>query len=296
MPSTPLPEAPASERPRTPIPVPAGQRLRTPSPRLIPLGTEPAKGRGLPQAGAVIGHYILLRRLAHGNMGVVYEAIDRDLQRKVALKMLRNDLDVTDEDRGRFRIESNAMARLRHQGIVPVYEVGTHEGIDYFTMELIAGASFDAWLRAKQRTFRERVEIVSQISQALAHAHGNGVVHRDVKPANILIDEASVARVSDFGLARTLDGQTHLTDPGRTVGTPAYMAPEQAQGLPVDERCDIWGVGAILYEALTGRPPYAGETPYAVMSAVVADPALPPRKLDRMIPRELEAITLQCLE
>ncbi len=232
-------------------------------------------------------------------MGVVFEAVDREHLRRVALKMLRNDLDVSEEDRRRFRAESSAMARLRHPGIVPVFEVGCHDGIDYFTMELIEGVSFDAWLRTLHRTYRERVAIVAQISHALAHAHNQGVIHRDLKPANILIDASGVARVTDFGLARTLDNdvaRTRLTEPGRTVGTPAYMSPEQARGQPTDSRCDVWGLGAILYEALTGRPPYVGESTYVVMNAVVTDPPLPPRKLDRSIPRELEAVTLHCLE
>jgi len=261
-------------------------------------GTPPAGPvqRGLPQPGEVLGRYRLLRKIANGNMGVVYEAEDIELQRNVALKILRNDLLVSEEDRQRFRIESSAMARLRHPGIVPVYEVGNHNGIEYFTMELVDGSGFDLWLRNRNRTFRERALIVQQIAAALAHAHAQGVLHRDLKPANVLIDQSGMARVTDFGLARTVDGDMKLTQPGRTVGTPAYMSPEQAQGRTTDERCDVWGVGAILYEALTGRSPFVGESTYVVMTAVVHEQSTPPRRFDRTVPRELEAICLQCLE
>ncbi len=260
------------------------------SPSSLPRGPAP------PAPGTSLGHYLLLRHIAAGSMGVVYEALDRHLDRKVALKLLRTDQGITSEDLERFHIESAAAARLRHPNIVPVYDVDRKDGIDFYTMELIEGSTFDVWLRAESRTYRERAETIAKVARAIQHAHDHGIVHRDLKPANVLIDPQHEPHITDFGLARSVAHESAVTLPGRTVGTPAYMSPEQAQGLQVGPRSDVWGLGAMFYDALTGRPPFVGESAYVVMTAVVAEEPPLPRRLDRSIPAELEAIVLQCLE
>jgi hypothetical protein len=274
--------------------------LLTDTSRLLALATAAASGSdALTHAlkpGAELGHYLLLRRIAQGSMGVVFEALDRNLQRRVALKLLRTDQGVSTEDLARFRIESTAAARLRHPNIVPVYDVGVHDGVDYYTMELVEGTTFDAWMRGDNRTFRQRATIIEQVARAIHHAHENGVVHRDLKPANVMIDAQGQPHVTDFGLARTVDNESGVTMAGRTVGTPSFMSPEQAQGMPAGPRSDVWGLGAVLYDALTGRPPFVGESAYVVMTSVVSDDPIAPRRFDRAIPPELEAISLQCLE
>ncbi len=234
-------------------------------------------------------------------MGVVYRAFDPQLQRPVAIKVIRSvGGPEQQEDVERFIREARMAARLRHAGIVSVHEAGQHGDRLFIAMDLVEGESLEALLRRAPPSAEESARIVSEVARALQHAHGLGVVHRDVKPGNILIDGEGRARLTDFGLARDTnqDSFAHITMTGFVVGTPAYMAPEQARGLVGDPKptLDVWSLGAILYRGIAKKPPFDGESALAVMQKVVTEDPTPPRQIDASIPIDLETIALRCLE
>jgi WD40 repeat protein len=228
-------------------------------------------------------------------MGVVYKARQRSLNRLVALKMILAGQFATPAERERFRAEAENAARLDHPNIVPIHEVGEHDGLPFFSMKLIEG---DSLARSRER-FRDDPRaaalVVRQVAEAIHHAHQRGILHRDLKPANVLFDRDGVAHVTDFGLARRLGGEG-LTGSGALVGTPAYMAPEQAQGKAglLTVATDVYGLGALLYELLTGKPPFSGETPMDVLVAVLHDEPEPPSRRNA-VPVDLELVCLKCL-
>jgi serine/threonine protein kinase/Flp pilus assembly protein TadD len=244
-----------------------------------------------------LGPYELLQPVGRGGMGVVYEAIDTRLRRKVALKVIRAGQDADSEEVKRFRMESEHAAKLKHPNIIPIYDVGREGELDYFTMRFVEGETLDDWLKRRERPFRIRAEVMAKTVNAIEHAHQQGVIHRDIKPGNILIDRAGEPNVMDFGLARSVEVDSGMTVSGVALGTPAYMSPEQAQARREDvgPRSDVWGLGAVLYECLVGRPPFSGENVFQIMSAVVAEDPMPPRKIDPKVPRDLETICLMCL-
>jgi WD40 repeat protein/serine/threonine protein kinase len=258
----------------------------------------------------VFGDYELESEIARGGMGVVYRARQRSLNRTVAIKMiLAGDL-ATPESVQRFRMEAQAAAGLQHPGIVPIYEIGECESQHYFSMELVEGASLAECLdefRLKpdappsERRQQERViaELIAQVARALDFAHQRGVLHRDVKPSNILIDESGKARLTDFGLAKlTSRGAGAVTLTAAVLGTPGYLAPEQAAGSEqeVTTTADVYGLGATFYELLTGRPPFIASTAVATMILAVQTPPAPPRQINPAVHRDLETIALRCLE
>ncbi|HVR87435.1 MAG TPA: protein kinase, partial [Planctomycetota bacterium] len=234
--------------------------------------------------GGQLGKYRLVRELGRGGMGVVYEAIDSQLNRKVALKLMLSNPNADPKERAleeeRFVQEAQLSAKLKHPNIVTVYEAGLLDGRQFLSMEMIVGSAFNEW--RKTVTIRQQIQTLADVASAVHHAHEQGILHRDLKPRNILVSGSGHAYVTDFGLAKSLGKNVHqsLTGSGAVVGTPAYMSPEQAQGLDrVDWRTDIYSLGVILYECMTGRTPFTGESPIEILMKVVKDPVVPPLQM-----------------
>jgi WD40 repeat protein len=255
-------------------------------------------------APADLPGYEILGELGRGGMGVVYQARQVALDRLVALKMVLAGAHAGPEELARFRAEAEAVARLQHPNIVQIYEVGAHGGLPYFSLELVAGGALDRKLAGTPLPAREAARLAEALARAVQAAHERGVVHRDLKPANVLLDGAPGApvgectpKVTDFGLAKRLDQGGGRTGTGAILGTPSYMAPEQAAGKPgeVGPAADVYALGAILYECLTGRPPFRAETPWDTLQQVVAADPVPPRALQPKVPRDLETVCLKCL-
>ena len=247
---------------------------------------------------AAFGDYELLEELGRGGMGVVYRARQKSLGRIVAVKMLlRRDL-ATAADLARFRAEAEAAARLDHPNIVPLFEVGECGGHPFFSMRLIQGTTLARRLAAGSLPPREAAKLLAIVAAAVDVAHARGVLHRDLKPSNILIDEAGVPHVSDFGLAKRIEQDQTVTHTGAILGTPCYMSPEQAAGSrgDVGPASDVWSLGAILYQTLTGRPPFQASNPMDTLLAVLeSDPPLP-RSIVAGVDRDLELIALKTLQ
>ena len=245
-----------------------------------------------PSLGTIryFGDYELLDEIARGGMGVVYRAKQVSLNRIVALKMILKGELASEADVRRFRQEAEAAANLDHPNIVPIYEVGEHEGQQYFSMKLIEPGERNAGLREVAAT-------VAKVARAVHHAHQRGILHRDLKPSNILIDAANEPHVADFGLAKKVEGGDDATKSGAIVGTPVYMAPEQARAEKLlTTAVDVWSLGAILYEWLTGRPPFRGDDAISTLMLVVNDELAKPRSINAKIDRDLETICVKCLE
>jgi predicted Ser/Thr protein kinase len=251
--------------------------------------------------GTLLGDYELLDELGRGGMGVVYKARQRSAGRFVALKFLRRErweeLAADERDRWltRFQTEFQAAARIEHEHVVPVYEAGVADGRPYYSMRYVAGHSLAAARHHGPLPGRQAAVHLEAVARAVAHAHGLGVLHRDLKPHNILIDVGGRPFVTDFGLAKWLAGGSELTRTGDWLGTPSYMAPEQAHGADVGPACDIYGLGATLYDLLTGRPPFQSADPVETLRQVRDEEPAPPRRLNPAIDRDLETITLKCL-
>ncbi len=240
--------------------------------------------------------YEVLELIDHGGMGVVYKATQIELRRTVALKMIAG-LRVGPKQLARFRTEAEAVARLHHANIVQIYEVGEVDGHWYFSMEYVAGGTLAHRLEAGPLPATAAATWIELVARATHHAHSRGIVHRDLKPANILL-AIDVPKITDFGLAKRLGADTDHTATGEVIGTPTYMAPEQAQGHSdaIGPACDVYALGAVLYEALTGRPPFKGHTVLETLRQVISDEPAEPRRVKADVPRDLEAICLKCLE
>lgn len=255
--------------------------------------------------GQRLGDFEIVREVGRGGMGVVYEAVQRSLDRRVALKVLPAGVLLGGPTASkRFAREAAIAARLHHPHLVPVYAVGEEQGIHYFAMQFIEGRSLSARVKGKRRegtradaAWRERVvRWGAEVAEALAHAHAQGTIHRDVKPSNLLVDEDGAAWVTDFGLARG-DALASITFTGDIVGTARYMSPEQASGSrDLDPRTDVYSLGATLYELLALTPPFDGESREEVLNQIATRDAKPLRRVDRGIPRELETIVTRCME
>ena len=244
------------------------------------------------------GDYELLSVLGRGGMGVVYRARQISLNRPVALKMLQAGILATEDDLRRFQNEAEAVAMLDHPHIVPILEVGNYEDQRYFSMKLIGGPSLDRKLDRFIDDPKTAARLVRTAAEAVHHAHIRGILHRDLKPANILLDERGGPHVTDFGLAKRVHGDSDLTQSGAILGTPPYMAPEQASGKRgmVTTATDIYGLGAILYALLAGRAPFSGDSPLETLEQVRERIPEPPSKYNLRVPRDLEVICLKCLE
>jgi serine/threonine protein kinase/formylglycine-generating enzyme required for sulfatase activity len=314
---------PAHKEPVTPL-------APTIPPVNVPTITSEPPARPAP-AGVGVPGYEILEELGRGGMGVVYKARQFRLNRIVALKMVLHGGHAGAEERVRFLAEAEAVAAVRHPGIVQVYDFGTHAGLPYFSMEFCEGGSLAAELLGGPLPPREAARLVEQVARAIQAAHEKGIVHRDLKPANVLLAEASggrkplasggreppvpatpgrasatggsrpplaalTPRVTDFGIAKRVDVGSGLTRTGAVMGTPSYMAPEQAEGKrEIGPRADVYALGSILYACLTGRPPFQAATPYDTLRQVVDEEPAPPRQLNPNVPEDLETVCSKCL-
>jgi eukaryotic-like serine/threonine-protein kinase len=245
-----------------------------------------------------LGDYEVLELIGCGGMGKVYKARQISLNRLVAVKTIRTDELPSENDVRRFQAEAKAAAGLDHPSIVPVYEVGQHEGEHYFSMGYVEGQSLSHRIAESPLPPREAARIMAQVAEAVEYAHGQKVIHRDLKPSNILLDRSGQPRVTDFGLAKRLDQDSDLTRTGTPIGTPSYMPPEQAsgQGKQIGVLSDVYSLGATLYATLTGRPPFQADNPFDTCQQVIQQEPIPLRQLNPKLPRDLETICLKCLE
>jgi WD40 repeat protein len=245
---------------------------------------------------AAVPGYEILAELGRGGMGVVYKARQIALDRLVALKMILHADHAAADDRARFKIEAEAVARLQHPNIVQVFEVGEADGLPYFSLEFCPGGSLDGKLNGTPLPALDAARLMETLARAVEAAHRAHVIHRDLKPANVLLTAEGEPKISDFGLAKKLDVQGQ-TQSGAVMGTPSYMAPEQAGGQKeIGPAADVYALGAILYELLTGRPPFRAATALDTIMQVVSEEPVPPRRLQSKVPRDLETICLKCLQ
>jgi serine/threonine-protein kinase len=244
------------------------------------------------------GRFVLMGELGRGGMGVVYKARQAGLDRVVALKMVLSGSLATEEQLRRFRAEALVAAKVQHPHVVPIYEAGQLNGLPYLVMQYVEGCSLADRVKGGPITAAEAARCVAAVARAVAAMHEAGVVHRDLKPSNILLDTQNHPYVSDFGLAKLLESEPGATQTGTILGTPQYMAPEQALGRSkeVGRAADVYSLGAILFECLTGQPPFQEGTPFDTVIAVLEREPPRPRRLNPAIPRVLEEICLQCLE
>jgi serine/threonine-protein kinase len=245
-----------------------------------------------------IDGYEIEAEIGRGGMGIVYRAYDAKLQRHVALKMILLGGHATAENRERFRREAAAAAGLQHPHIIPVYQVGEHEGQPYFCMKHIAGPTLAQLVSEGPLPPRRAAKIMLDVARAVQHAHDHGIIHRDLKPSNVLLEGEDVPIVTDFGLAKRVEGGASLTGTGAILGTPSYMAPEQAESTPAPylPASDVYSLGAILYELLTGRPPFLAATVVDTLLLVRSEEPVRPRLLNPQIDLDLEMIVRKCLE
>lgn len=258
----------------------------------------PAASRRLPEIGQRVGEYQVLDELAHGGMGVVYKARHVGLNRLVALKMIRGGMFATEAEFQRFQLEAEAAAALDHPNIVPIYEIGRHFGQPYYTMKLVEGGTLADHAPRLRQSPRALARTMATIARALDYAHKRRFVHRDLKPANVLIDAQGEPIVTDFGLAKRTSDDSELTQPGALIGTPRYMAPEQAAGRSweVSPRSDIFACGAVLYEVLAGRPAFDADCAMDIVLQVIEREPEPPSRFQPQVPADLERICARCLE
>lgn len=245
--------------------------------------------------GKQFGQYRIIEPLGEGGMAAVYKAYQPSVDRYVAIKVLPQQFAKDPNFISRFEQEARILAKLQHPHILPVYDHGQADGYTYIVMPLVAEGSLTDFLVNNKPTLTDIQRIISQIGDALDYAHSQGIVHRDIKPGNILIDTRGNCLLTDFGIAKMLENTVQLTVTGGILGTPAYMSPEQGLGETPDGRSDIYALGVILYEMATGRIPFKAETPLAVMMKHVSDPLPPPRTINPTIPEDLERIILKAM-
>ena len=280
--------------PRCPTPTTPTGRPRRPEPirRQFTIGAS-----RLPSDWPTVPGYDILKRLGEGGMGVVYKARHQGLKRLVALKMIRGGSQARADLLTRFRVEAEAVARLRHPNIIQIYDIGEAAGLPFVALELLDGGGLDDRLAGTPQPGNQAAELMVTLARAVHVAHEAGIVHRDLKPTNVLYTSDGVPKITDFGLAKRIDSDDGHTESGQIMGSPSYMAPEQARGHSrnVGPAADVYALGAILYEMLTGRPPFKGETPMETVRQVLDDDPVTPSRLVPRVPRDLETICLKCL-
>ena len=244
-----------------------------------------------------IAHYELIKEVGRGGMGVVFKARDVKLNRIVALKVIRGGALASADELQRFDKEATAAAQLQHPNIVALFDCDAHNQQPYLSMEFIGGTSLSERLALGPLSGRRAAEYLELTARAVHYAHSRGIIHRDLKPANVLLDEHDQPKVTDFGLAKHMTASSDQTRTGAPLGTPSYMSPEQATGKKdIGPSSDVYSLGAILYELMTGKPPFCGETPLATLSLVEKQDPIAPRLLNPGVDRDLETICLKCLE
>lgn len=250
------------------------------------------------QRALQFGRFEVLAELARGGMGIVYKGFDPQRSAWVAIKVIKTGEHASEKQIRRFQAETEAAGKLEHPNIVGIHEVGEIDGIHFYSMDLVEGGALDERLKRGERPdLRQSVDIVRQVAIAIEAAHKSRIIHRDLKPANILFDLNEAPHVTDFGLAKSVDRRSNIRRSGDVVGTPYYMPPEQARGnTDIDERCDVYALGVILYELLTGRPPFRGETAMEIYQKILEDEPELPSELNDEVPRSLEVITLKAIE
>src|SRR5919205_453780 len=224
-----------------------------------------------------LGEYQLIEAIGHGGMATVYKAYQESLDRHVAIKVLLSNRDP--QFAARFKREARAIAALQHHNILPIYDYGEQNGLLYFVMQYVENGLTLHEMLGKPLPPAQALRIIGHVLAALDYAHGRGIIHRDLKPANVLMPSPNWALLADFGIAKLMNDSQHLTMTGFIIGTAAYMAPEQAAGRPIDARTDLYALGVVLYEMLTGRVPFDAETPMAMLTKHVYEPPPPPRVL-----------------
>jgi TolB-like protein/predicted Ser/Thr protein kinase len=247
---------------------------------------------------ADFGDYELLEEIGRGGQGVVYRARQKSLNRTVALKVIGLGHWATDAHLKRFRREAEAAASLDHSGIVPIYEVGERDGSCYFSMKLVEGGQLDEVAKHEPMSIRRAVELIAKVARTVQYAHEHSILHRDIKPGNILLDGKGEPHLTDFGLARLVETESTVTRTLEVLGTPSYMAPEQAVGnnAGISSATDVYGLGAVLYQLLAGHPPFAGGTTYETIKLLLDTEPRQPRLWNSKIDRDLSTICLKCLE
>lgn len=272
----------------------------------IPSPARMTKSTAAKEARRRVGPYRILKALGRGGMGVVYLAQHEQLERQVAIKMIRTDAQVSDAQLARFQTEATAVARLQHPGVVQIFGMSKHKGSPYLILEYVPGGTLESRLAGQPLPARQAAAILVKLARAIQAAHAQGIIHRDLKPANILLLEPEkpgislehcTPKITDFGLAKHLD-RSDLTETGQIMGTPDFMPPEQAKGQikDVGPTADIYALGAILYSMLAGRPPFRGTSVIATLDLVCNQEPIPPRRFQADCPMDLETICLKCLE
>ena len=248
--------------------------------------------------GVDVPGYEILAEIGRGGMGVVYKARHIRLDRLVALKMILAGAHASDDQIARFHIEARAVARIQHPGIVQIHEDGDLDGLPYFSLEFVPGGSLSQFINGRPQAPRVAATMVMALCRAMAEAHARGIIHRDLKPANVLLTPDHQPKITDFGLAKQMEGDSQQTRSGAIMGTPSYMAPEQAWGQTreIGPLSDQYALGAILYEMIVGRPPFQGATPLETLELVRNQEPVPPTRLQPRTPTDLETICLKALQ
>lgn len=284
----------------TEIEAPAGESEDgTTPPDSLDQSTLPVRSQesSQPSLGS-FGDYSLIEVVGQGGMGIIYKAVQTNLNRLVALKVMKSGQFATEDDVRRFHMEARTSARLQHPNIVSIYDVGKVQDRYFIAMEFVDGPNLAQVIKKKRLSSKESASILRTLAEAIHHSHEVGILHRDLKPSNVLVDAAGRVKIADFGLAKKLESDSNLTGTGQIIGTPNYMSPEQAHGLhdKLTPSTDVYSLGAMLYEMLAGAPPFRGETKLETVLRVISDDPIPPSKVNSDCSKDLEAVCLKCLE
>ena len=258
--------------------------------------TLPVIMRELTEGSTFAGRYEIIEQLGRGGMGKVYKVLDKEVKEEVALKLLNPEIATDEKTIERFRNELRLARKISHRNVCRMYDLGKDEGTQYITMEYVPGEDLKTLIRRSEKlTIRNAVFIARQVCEGLAEAHELGVVHRDLKPQNIMIDSKGNAHIMDFGIARSMKAKG-LTETGLIIGTPDYMSPEQVEGKKIDQRSDVYSLGVILYEMVTGKVPFEGDTPLSIAVKHITETPRDPKELNAQLPEQISRVILRCME